>query len=223
MKSVMRKALGWSSLGVVVAGVFMAAGATGTAPASAPSGYVPDQSTPKAAAYALAVALYDGDQKTVDGLYVGKIPATREWLHLLCRQGAAEGRLERAMEKRFGHAGAVLVSPEELKLGKMPISGIFADGEVKETGEKADLNCAFDLTFKLEKREGKWVMSEIPIALVMKMSAIQHSTEAEAAATEEMAGQVEAGKFSQVYEVYPAFRELLLKRVEAGMKEDAGE
>lgn len=167
---------------------------------AAPRGY-PDQSEPKAAAYALSLALMNGDQQAVSQIYVGTDGAERAKLEQICRLQASMKRFHEAAEKRFGAAGAALGLAEQPRFGGYPLSALVASASLSVDGDKAQLAWSISSEkIQLEKRKNAWYVTRLPIPEPAN-GAMTPVLEGMTDVFRSLADDLNAGQFNKPYEV----------------------
>jgi hypothetical protein len=189
----------------------------------APAAY-PDLSEPKAAAFSLGVALATGDAKTAHSIYIGDQKEFSRIVDAFAKAAASAEKFSRIVTAKYGKNAATLVVASaglEPKLqiaasdSNVPLTALISAAEVKLRGEEATLVLGPSFEMRLKKENQEWkVVTWPPLPPLLVVFA-----DAAGSAYEELAGEIERGKYQKAHEVSQALGRALQQRLSKFLKD----
>jgi len=165
----------------------------------------PDLSDPKAAAFSLALAVVTGDEDAAKQIYVGEDKEFKELLETMVALKKSREKLSKTAVAHFGKNAVTMANldsdvrikngrlSEIVAVSKLTLNGNFAT----LTPEEKDYE---SVTVRLKKVNNEWRVIEFP-----HLPLIRYYASLSAEVSDEVAAEIEEGKYQKAYEVFPAF------------------
>ena len=174
----------------------------------------PDLSDPKAAAFSLAVAVVTGDEEVAKKIFCGDDKEFKELLETMVALKKSREKLSKTAIAHFGKNAVTMANLDsDVRVKNGRLSEIVAVSKLNLNGNFATLTPDEkdyeSLTVRLKKVDNEWRVVEFP-----HLPMIRYYASLSAEVSEEVAMEIEGGKYQKAYEVFPAF----IAKVKSRMK-----
>jgi hypothetical protein len=165
----------------------------------------PDLSDPKAAAFSLALAVVTGDEPVAKQIYIGDDQEFKELLERMVALKKSREKLSKTAVAHFGKNAVTMANLDsDVRIKDARLSEIVSISKVTLNGNFATLTPTEkdyeSLSVRLKKVDNEWRVTDFP-----HLPLIRYYASLSAEVSDEVAAEIEQGKYQKAYEVFPAF------------------